>query len=395
MFKKTYLSLASAAISTALLMGCGSSSSSSSHHSSINSANFAVVNTVDAAFTDSQLSYVDLTQEQLSAKDSNLSTGNSDYTISAFGKYFYLIGRNGIDQISKFSADKPNAAIEVFSTLDDADDSTSNPYDLIFASDDKAYLIRYGSDKLWIVNPEATTQVGFKIDEIDLSAYNTTDNNPNMAAGVIANGKLYIAMQRLEGYDATVNDSYIAVIDTATDNEIDTRAEGSTEPFKGIKLETRNPGKIINKDGLLLVQSIGSYNTDTYIGGVEKINNDYSTTVLIDDNESTGLISDLTVVDAEKAYIAQYLGWGDNQLCSFNPTADNVQESVDCSIADTTAIKGTNISGLTISPSGDLWVSITDAASPRIEVIDPETNNIEQTIDQFAYNPGKVVFVQK
>lgn len=392
MFKKSYLTLASATLSAALLVACGSSSSSSS---SVKSDNFAVVNTIDAGFSDSQLSYIDLTKQPLTAVDSGDFKGTSDYTVSGYGQYFYQIGRMGADKISKYSADEPNKVVAEFSTLDKANDPTSNPYDLVFASDSKAYLIRYGSDKLWVVNPEATKQEEFKIGEIDLSAYNTTDSKPDMAAGVIVDGKLYLAMQRLEGYDATVNASYVAVIDTDTDKEVDTREEGSTETLKGIKLKTSNPDDIIYQDGLLLVQSIGSYSGPSF-GGVELINtNNYSTERLIQDDATTGLITQLAIVDSGKGYIAQYLGWGNNQLCSFNPTASDAQASIDCSLADVTGIKNTNIGNLTISPAGDLWVSIADAGNPRIDVIDTANDTVSQTIDQFSYNPEKVVFVRK
>src|SRR3546814_11605189 len=59
-----------------------------------------------------------------------------------------------------------------------------------------------------------------------------------MSAGLIKDGKLYVALQRLQNFAATQSD-YIAVIDTATNTEIDT-GTGSTG-LKGIDLPVNDP----------------------------------------------------------------------------------------------------------------------------------------------------------
>ncbi|HCQ35422.1 MAG TPA: hypothetical protein DIU19_05870, partial [Alcanivorax sp.] len=108
-----------------------------------------------------------------------------------------------------------------YSTLGASDTDSSNVYDLVFAAPDKAYMIRYGADTVWVVDPTAGRERNFKTGELDLSAYlpaNTT-GSPNMSAAVVVDGKLFIAMQRLDSVFQPNNTAYVAVFDTATDEE--------------------------------------------------------------------------------------------------------------------------------------------------------------------------------
>src|SRR3546814_3723342 len=62
-----------------------------------------------------------------------------------------------------------------------------------------------------------------------------------MSAGLIKDGKLYVALQRLQNFAATQS-GYIAVIDTATNTEIDT-GKGSNG-LKGIELPVNDPVRL-------------------------------------------------------------------------------------------------------------------------------------------------------
>src|SRR3546814_7880777 len=78
-----------------------------------------------------------------------------------------------------------------------------------------------------------------------------------MSAGLIKDGKLYVALQRLQNFAATQS-GYIAVIDTATNTEIDT-GKGSNG-LKGIELPVNDPVRLAlvpNSDDLLVVADGG------------------------------------------------------------------------------------------------------------------------------------------
>ena len=73
----------------------------------------------------------------------------SDIRVAGFGEHFYRIGRSNQDNITKYRFDDPNNVVWQFSTGVD-----SNPYDIIFVSEDKAYVLRYGGSSVWIVDPQ-------------------------------------------------------------------------------------------------------------------------------------------------------------------------------------------------------------------------------------------------
>ncbi len=148
----------------------------------------------------------------------NLIPTKSDISIAAYGNYFYRLGRSQMEHLTKFDINAPDTPIWQFSVL--GDEETANPHDVIFVSEEKAYVLRYGSAKAWIINPSATTEDEFKIGELDLSAYDDGDGIPEMNSGVIADGKLFITLQRQDrsgGYGGWVlNEAWMAVIDTET-----------------------------------------------------------------------------------------------------------------------------------------------------------------------------------
>lgn len=382
------------------LVGCGGSSSSGGSapdtpDASVSdpTATAAIIATVAPDFGSSDLEIVDLTKPELLAVDGYFLKDESDITVAANGSDFYRIGRFNIDNVTKRNIADPMLNEWQFSTRDEAE-ASQNPYALVFLSDTKAYLLRYASSLIWVVNPEATTAQDFKLGEIDLSAYNDSDGLPEISGGVIVDGKLYVAMQRIDrdnGYEP-VNTSYVAVIDTATDTEVATgKGEGE---LKGVALQTRNPQSIQHKTEVgLFVQSVGGYFPVAYVGGIESINTEtFETNLVLDDgteeDHAYGLISGLLLVDSATAYFVAYAGWQDNALYRFNPMTGVVANSpID-------GFTGVDIKGLAFGPAGRVWVSLGDNANPRVALIDPATDTEVASIPT-TLNPAKVVFVQE
>ena len=96
-------------------------------------------------------------------------------------------------------------------------DDSSNPYEMHFVSDSKAYILRYGSPSIWIVDPSvsAADEENFKIGEINLGAYDD-DGIPNMSTGLISNNKLFVVMQAMDS-NYVPGDAYLSVMDMTTD----------------------------------------------------------------------------------------------------------------------------------------------------------------------------------
>lgn len=315
----------------------------------------------------------------------------SDITVAAYGSHFYRIERFRGDNISKFSLDDPSTPIWNYSTLDADDDISGNPQDIIFASESRAFVLRYGKATAWEVNPTAGTPAEFKLGEIDLSAYDDGDGSPEMTTGVIVDNKLFIAMQRQVMWIPT--DAYVAVFDLDDLSEIDTLHAG--DELAGIPLGIKNPGKIEYNPGtgLIYVQGIGNYDSDTFDGGIATIDPDsYTTEVLIDDdstdNGGIGKISGFTIVDQDKGYLVNYAGWGDNTLYSFNPQTGDI---------DSTAVDGSLshifIDDIAVDNQGILWVS--NQTLLAMTLIDSADDSIVESAISTQMSPTRIVFARK
>ena len=364
----------------------------------------AVVSTVAATWDSGAHSVIDTEPVggARSAQNNLLPTPTTDITVAAYGHFFYRIERFQADSVTKFDINAPETPIWQFSTMDDTDTATSNPYDMIFVSDQKAYLLRYGSARAWIVNPSAITQADFKIGELDLSAYDDGDGIPEMSSAVIANGKLFIAMQRLDRDDgfSPTNDVYVAVFDTATDREI---ATGTDNPdnVMGIVLPIRNIGSIqyLAANNTIYIQGAGGYESSwsgraaDYSGGIMAIDpNSYSVSQILDDGDSEnhpyGNISGMGIVSPEKGYFVGYAGYGDNALYMFNPTTGSV-----LGVAND-ELTGKNIAGMEAGAFTDgnnmLWVC--NGTDAEVVILNTTDNSIDERVAT-NLNPTKVVFV--
>jgi hypothetical protein len=326
----------------------------------------------------------------------NLLAGSNGSTVKTFGQYYYRLEQYQADNVTKVDIASPNTPIWQYSTQDASDTDSSNPWDLVFVNSTKAYLLRYGSTKAWIVNPSATSEAGFKIGELDLSAYADADGAPDMCCGVIANGKLFIVMQRLVDWCPTET-SYVAVFDVTTDTEINTGMGSGA--MLGVPLNIKNPGSIqyIAENNLVYVQGVGAYPggscdpTYEYTGGIESLNPyTYATAVVLDDGTQElhpyGAISGMLIASPSKGYFVGYSGWGDNTLYAFNPTTGQVSGAV-------TGLQNLNISGMNsgtyLDKNDMMWVC--DATNAQVKILDTANNSINESIST-NLNPQKVAF---
>ncbi|VAW51384.1 hypothetical protein MNBD_GAMMA06-958 [hydrothermal vent metagenome] len=323
----------------------------------------------------------------------NINPTGSDITVATYGEFFYRIGRffDG-NNISKYAINDPQTVIWQYSVNDSSNDPVpANPYDIIFVSETKAYVLRYGKNKVWIVNPSASTEADFKIGELDLSAYGPLDGTPEMSAAIIVDKNLYIVMQRLEGasFDV-VNDAYIAIFDTTTDAEIDANIAGDS--LKGIPLIVRNPNNINYQaeTNTLFVQASGSFFPVKYVGGIETVNlSTYASTLFLDDGDDVshpyGLITALAVISPELLYFVGYQSFTDNTLYAVDINKRTI------SSAKVGQLISGQIQSLAVDPQGLLWVS--DNANATVRILNPLSC---EEIDAVStnLNPAKIVFAQ-
>ncbi len=331
----------------------------------------------------------------------NLLPTISDITVRSHRGYFYRIERFDADNIAKFDIDSPSSPIWQYTTMGDEDISSSNPLDMIFVSASKAYVLRYGSTKAWVVNPSATSESTFRKGKLNLSAYADSDGLPEMTCGVIADGKLFIVMQRLNRDKGFIpsNKPYVAVFDVKTNKEINTGK--GLNGLNGIPLPIKNPIGItyLKENDTIYVQGVGAYpgwgNTKyEYTGGIATINpQTYDTKIIVNDggqaNHPYGAISGMAIVSKDKGYFVGYNGWGDNSLYSFNPTTGKNRKKIEA--VDHINISGLESSGSPVDKNKMLWIS--DATNSRIVILNTATDSIDEILGT-NLNPQKVVFVK-
>jgi hypothetical protein len=355
---------------TGLLAGCGGDSDSESPGLSEVTNTTAVVATVDSGFSTGEVELVEF-GSTLSASGGYHST-QSDIDVASFDDDYYLIERFQADRIHKVDIGNPAIFQWQYSSLEQGETGSANPYDLIFVNAQKAYLLRYNKEKAWIVDPTAERQAQFKIGELDLSGYTPSDADiPRMSDGTIHNGKLYITLQRLASDFSPSNTSCVAVFDVSSNTELDTGQGSSACNNKGIPLNNRNPSEILYQNNVgLLVQNTGDYAPDYTISGIDKIDpSAYSVSTLVQANSGTGLITNIAVANENKGYFLGYDSFGSLDLRSFDPSSGNVDSGV------VAGLSGVDLRDLAMGPDGRLWVGDARTGNPGLRLLDPGSDS--------------------
>jgi len=365
----------------------------------------AAVQTVAPDYSNSEVAYLDANTQQVASgyyvKDA------SDYTLSSYKGDVFHIGRFFIDTVTKYNAsdvasrDNP---LWSFSTQDAQDSTSRNPYALVSLDETKAYLLRYGSSKVWVVNPQASNSEEFKIGELDLTGYIHPDNSngtPSPSAAVINDGKLYIAMQRQDdSYNAGT--AYVAVFDTTNDEEIETNANAE-DSVKGIPLTGVNPlehSLVANADKIFVTTRNGYSSFDLSLSRIEEINTgDYSVRQVLNASDIEGntasFIKASVVVSPEKAYFyaSQAIFTPSYHevasIYEFNPTTGAISAS---NIADSGS---ENIGFIGLDAANFLWVSVADPTAPGVDIIDTSTNAKRISRLSTTLNPGTIRFIEE
>ena len=314
---------------------------------------------------------------------------NTDIDISQYGNFFYKINRGG-DSIIKF--DVANSEEPIWECSTGAD---SNPYQLIQISDSKAYVLRYGAGEVWVVNPSIDSSskcaTSFKTGEIDLSSFDTIDNIPNMAQGVVVGDYMFVIMQRLTPKWSPEGPGLIAVIDITTDTLVD--ADDTISGTQAITLVGKNPQSIQFFNNKLYVQSVGEYYSSVYEGGIDTIDpTDFTVTQLVDDTlNTTKQISGMVIISNTVGYLISYEGWKVNTLYQFNPTTGDIEMDGGTSPAPIASLSSQNISGIYAGPNNSLWVG----GDSGFTILDTSDNSVIQTLIDTKMNPTGLVFIDR
>ncbi|MBM3280007.1 MAG: hypothetical protein FJY95_18320 [Candidatus Handelsmanbacteria bacterium] len=226
------------------------------------------------------------------APRTDLLTIHSDAVARYHDGRVYVINRLGQDNILVLDPAAPADPLLQFSV-----GNGSNPQDLEFASQRKAYVSRHNSASLLLVDPRSGDSLG----EIDLSAFADADGLPEPAEMALVGDRLYVACQRLDRNAGWVaSQSVLAVIDINTDQLVDW--DSGQEGVQGLALQIDNPGNLIGMGGKLYVGQTGQYGVAD--GGVEMVDlaSGRSEGLVLGESELGGDLTSFALVSAAKGY---------------------------------------------------------------------------------------------
>lgn len=370
------------------LVACGSGSSSTSA-TKIECSDCAVIASVAADFGSSGIDFAETTFPY-SVQTGFAEQDLSDIRAVTYGDYFYRLGRYQQDNISKWSFDNANRPAWEFSV-----GSFSNPYDVVFVSENKAYILLWGAAKILVVDPSVSSnseEANFKIGEIDLSAYDQGTGS-NAASAILDNGYLYVV---LEGLDSNYvpQTSHLIKIDTMTDTEEDVNG---VVDGKGYALNVKNAGDLEILDDSIYVSGKGRYASVSagrpdpeLTGGIEKVDISFDTfasTLLVDDdNVNVGAqITGIEIASATTGYFTRYNAWQDIDIIKFNPSTGEVEAQ------PLAGYDSKDIRFIEVDHANQLWVGLGSATAPRIEIISTVDGSLLGNI-ALTRNPASIKF---
>ncbi len=292
---------------------------------------------------------------------------SGDAVARSYEGLIYVVNRFGADNIQVIDPAAGFSTIRQFSV-----GPGSNPQDICFVSETRAFVSRYESAELWEVDP--TT--GEHTDSIDLSPLADGDGIPEMHSMFIADGKLFLALQRLDrdNYWVPVPPSYLAVIDLEDNSLIDVDPE--TPGIQGIRLSATNPNSFIIEDpttGNLLLGECGAYGAAD--GGIEAVDPLTMTSqgMLIDEATLGGDINSWDTLDGALAYcVVLSPTWTTSIVC-----VDLRSGTKEATIATSSEYAYAHVN---LEPSsGDLFVADRTFALPGVRVFDGETGQEKTT----------------
>ena len=189
----------------------------------------------------------------------NLVNTHGDNAIRTYQGLVYVINQLGGDNIMVLDPEDLSVSIRQFSVGEG-----SNPRDIAFISETKAYVPRYAKASLLVVNPAT----GDSLKAIDLSPFADEDGIPEMNAALAVGGRVYVTCQRLDrnAFFAPTDRSVVAVIDAEADSLMDLDPEEAG--VQGIDLTLKNPDTAVLRNGKIYISCVGAF-LDFTDGGIE------------------------------------------------------------------------------------------------------------------------------
>lgn len=265
----------------------------------------------------------------------------------------FLILRYGSDAIDVLDPDTFKIETEY------SVEAMSNPYDIAVVSEERAYVPRYGSEEMLIVNPFTGKQDG----TVDFGDYSDEDGTPEMTESAVFDGTVYVPVQRLDSSWTPVGKSYVVLVDAET-GDIDGDIElTGTNPYGGPQYSEAL--------GQFVIAEPGS-SADLENAGIELLNpeTDEVSGFIITEDELGGNVYKGLVLTETKGYALIGAGeyGADTHVVTFNPETGKKEDSV---------LEGDGwvYGDIALTPDGsELWVADRTTDADGIRIFDTQTD---------------------
>lgn len=339
-------------------------------------ANQAVITTTD--YSSGSFSSLDLSTN--TATHDHL-TIHSDAAVRTYRDKVYILNRLGQDNVIVLSRSDLKTPLTQYST-----GNGSNPHDMAFVSEEKAYISRYGRTQLLIVNPVTGDSLGV----VELSAFADADGLPEISQLALYDNHLFAACQRLDrdnGF-APTDVSVIAVVDVTTDQVVD--VDANTAGVQGIVMVNKNPAGTVQRGNKWFLSAVNTFG-DLTDGGLEVIDlaNLRSEGVVIDEMALGGNLSSLAMVSDDEGYVVVLDASFVNAVKRFDLGMQSVSSGL-------SGLSGGFVPSLGVF-GGRLYVldggSFSDPASAGVKVYDVKTDELVAGPISTGLPPSGIAFV--
>jgi hypothetical protein len=287
------------------------------------------------------------------------ATVSSDAVLRYLAGDLYVVNRFGFDNILILDPANDYGTVEQFSVGNGA-----NPHDVELASPTKAYVTRYDTPELWIMNPQTGAHTG----TISLAAFADDDGIPEMDRLALRNGRLFVSVQRLDrnNFFSPTDSSQIVVINATTDAIID--ANTGAPGVQGIVLPFQNPltELVVDSSGRIVVGCVGSFGV--LDGGIVRIDPATLTIAATEITEAAlgGEINDVAVLDAAR-------GFAVINDASFNTLLRSYNRNTGTTTGTPFSTAGFSIADIEINDRSELWLCDRTPANPGVRIFDATT----------------------
>ncbi len=339
-------------------------------------ANQAIITTTD--YSSGSFSSLDLSTN--TATNDHL-TIHSDAVVRTYRDKVYIINRLGQDNVIVLNRSDLKTPLTQYST-----GNGSNPHDMAFVSEEKAYISRYGQTQLLIVNPVTGDLLG----EVELSVFADADGLPEVSQLALYNNHLFAACQRLDRDNGWVptDVSVIAVVDVLTDQVVD--VDANTAGVQGIVMASKNPAGAVLRGNKWFLSAVNTFD-DLTDGGIEVIDlaNLRSDGVVLGEMALGGNLSSLAMVSDDEGYVVVLDASFVNVVKRFGLGMQSVS-------AGLSGLSGGFVPSLGVF-GGRLYVldggSFVDPTSAGVKVYDVKTDHLVAGPISTGLLPGSIAFV--